>query len=582
MKLLAYLFAVALGATTTAGPARAADDEPLEDLTPPVITVTPSAGAVDGWYADTASVFIRATDPGAIATGVRSVIYTLSGATTGSGSVHRTDGGTVTISNSGSTTIQIEATDGNDNQSFAAPVVRIDRTRPSAGFAGRMTDADPTFAQGEEVLLQFACADGQSGIGSCIATQPNDALLDTSTIGSHVVVITARDKVGHQTQTSREYRVVSNQFAVTRHVDMTGMEVVGNEMTVSEPVFSPQPTRIDYQWTRNGVPIPGATGTTYRLTPDDARTDLRVRATAVRPGWVVATSTSAPRRVLPAAINVTSEPVLTGDARFGGRLLVEHGTITPTAASISYQWLRDGALIPTATGRTYFPGPEDIGARISVRVAATAPGHAEAVWVTPETDVVRGRQLQVVGAPRVSGTMRAGSLLTAVPPTVSVPPVDRSDLPAATIAYQWLRNGVAIRGADRATYRLTASDVGRRVTVRTTATRPPHEGYEPVVQTSDPGPVVGKAAPQVTAKAKATKKRAVKLTITVSVPGVDPAAPVTVQRGGKVVARGKVTGSGRLVLSLKRQRKGKAAFTVSYAGSTAVEARTVRVSVTVR
>ena len=83
MKALALLFAVALGVTAAPGPARA--EEPLEDLTPPVITVTPSAGAVDGWYAGNASVFIKATDPGAISSGVRSVFYTLSGATTGTG-----------------------------------------------------------------------------------------------------------------------------------------------------------------------------------------------------------------------------------------------------------------------------------------------------------------------------------------------------------------------------------------------------------------------------------------------------------------------------------------------------------------
>lgn len=572
---------LAIVASIVVGTAPAHAEEPLEDLTPPVITVTPMAGAVDGWYGGTATVFVRATDPGAISSGVRSVFWTMSGATTGTGTVHRTDGGTLTVSNGGTTTITIEATDGNDNQAFAQPVVRIDRDRPTAAFAGRLADPEPVFAQGEQVLVEFSCADALSGVGSCSGTQAAGAWLDTATLGEHAVVVTARDKVGNTQSVSRGYRVVSNQFTLTRGVDMTGTEVVGNVMTATSPAFSPEPTRVDYRWTRNGVAIPGATATTYRLTPDDARTDLRVQATAVRAGWVDLTSTSAPRRVLPAAITVSSPPVLAGEPRVGESLLVSHGTVTPTSAAISYQWLRDGVLIPEVSGRLYAVRPDDIGRRISVRVSATAPGHSEGVWLSNASDVVVGRALEVDGTLTVTGAARAGSLLTASPPVVRVPLPSFAGEPA-DLAYQWLRDGGAILGATTSTYRLGAADVGRRVTVRVTGTRPPEEGYEPAVLTSSPGEAVVRATPAVAAKAKAKGLRKVKLTVGVSVPGLDPAGAVTVSRGSKVVARGTVSSSGRLVLVLKRQPRGKVTWSVTYAGSRGVSPRTVRVSARVR
>ena len=579
MKALALLFAVALGVTAAPGPARA--EEPLEDLTPPVITVTPSAGAVDGWYAGNASVFIKATDPGAISSGVRSVFYTLSGATTGTGTVHRIDGGTVAIANSGITTITIEATDGNDNQAFAAPVIRIDRTQPGVALIGALAAPERVFARNQQVKVEFSCADNESGVATCSGTQANGAWLDTATLGDRTVTVTARDKVGNVRSASVTYTVVSDEFAVTRWVDVVGPKVVGSQVQAQTPVFEPAPTAVAYQWTRNGVAIAGATGMTYTLTPDDASTTLRLQATATRTGWQSRTVVSPAYQVSPATISISSPPALSGEARVGGSLFIEHGSVTPAAAALSYQWFRDGVLVPEASGRVYFPDAPDIGKRITARVAATAPGHAESVWLTGQTDPVQGRTLEVIGVPTVSGPLTAGALLTAQAPVVRVPFPSRSGEPAV-IAHQWLRDGTPIAGATAPTYRLTPADVGHRVTVRLTATRPPEEGYEPVVLVSTPGPAVGQAAPALTATAKAKRDRKVKLTIAVSAAGLDPSAPVTVTRGGKVVARGSVTPSGRLVLTLKRQPKGKVTWTVTYAGSLGVATGTVKVTAKVR
>ena len=555
--------------------------EPVEDLTPPVLHVTPMAGGVDGWYAGTATVQVRATDPGPISSGVRSVFWQMTGATTANGSVHRIDGGTLTVSAGGRTTIDIEATDNNDNQTTGQIQIGVDRDRPIAEFAGRLATPGQLFAQGEQVRVEYGCADVLSGVASCTGPQPAGAWLDTSTLGEHTFVITGRDRVGNTTQVATTYEVVANTFEITRGPAISGTPVVGELMTVEVPAFSPAPTTVEYQWTRDGVAIPGATATTYMLTPDDARTQLRVEATAVRSGWQSRTAVSEPVQVLPAAITLSSPPVLTGEALVHERLLVSHGTVTPTSAAITYQWLRDGVLIPDVSGRVYFLRSEDIGKRVSVRVSATAPGHSEGVWLSGATDVVRGRALEVVGTLTVAGDARAGALLTARPPVVRTPlPTRAGD--QATLAHQWLRDGAPIGGATQASYKLAAADVGHRVTVRVTATRPDPEGYAPVVLTSAGGPVVAKAAPVLSAKAKAKRGGKAKVVVTVSAPGLDPAGAVTVTRGRKVVGRGTVGASGQLTLTLARQPKGKVTWTVTYAGSDGVAPATVKVSARIR
>ncbi|MFE7506812.1 family 43 glycosylhydrolase [Promicromonospora sp. NPDC057488] len=75
-------------------------------------------------------------------------------------------------------------------------------------------------------------------------------------------------------------------------------------------------------------------------------------------------------------------------------------------------------------------------------------------------DGVRPRSLK---PPTVDGRPAAGSTLTAAP--------GRWDKRDVTFGYQWLRDGAPVAGAVGRTYRLTAADVGHRMSVQVTATR---------------------------------------------------------------------------------------------------------------
>lgn len=85
-----------------------------------------------------------------------------------------------------------------------------------------------------------------------------------------------------------------------------------------------------------------------------------------------------------------------------------------------------------------------------------------------------GVQPRAVKSPKVNGRAAAGSTLTATS--------GQWDQRRLAFTYQWLRDGVAVAGAEGRTYRLTAADVGHRLTVRVTATTP---GALPGVAVSD-------------------------------------------------------------------------------------------------
>ncbi len=94
--------------------------------------------------------------------------------------------------------------------------------------------------------------------------------------------------------------------------------------------------------------------------------------------------------------------------------------------------------------------------------------------------------LKATKVPSISGTLAVGSTVKAVPGTWS---------PTATsYAYQWSANGTAIKGATSPSLKITASMVGKRLTVKVTAKRTGH-----------PSGVATSAASAKIAKGKAPK-----------------------------------------------------------------------------
>lgn len=534
--------------------------DPEPDTTPPRINITVPSGSIDGWYKDTVEVRIHVVDSHAGASGVAAAGYTLSGVSSGEGAISPRDGVRLTISTAGSTTIEVSAQDVAENQASATYIVGVDRTAPAITINPEVFDG-AVYARGQSVPFTYSCEDDFVGLQACDASQTGH--LNTSMPGSYLVSVTASDRLGNVRVRNANYLVVEPYFAIVQPPSIEGASQVGSEVTATGVRFSPEPDSVTYQWLRENVAIPGATSARYTPTAADVGTRLTVRATAKKTGFPDASSTSTGVTVQAATFRIASPAVLQGTMQAGEELTVGHGAVTPAPEQLSYLWLRNGSVIPGATNRSYRLGAADVGAKVTATVFARSPGYTDGRFVTPEGETVRPGTLSGTGAVTLSGAARVGAVLTAKAPVHT---------PTARLSHQWLRNGSAITGATGSTYRLTAADRGRKISVQVTATA---AGYTPVSLESGATAAVVKAKSSIRTSTKARGKRKARVAIVVSATGVTATGKVTIKRGSKVIAR-KTLSRGRATVNLGRLPKGRTRLTVVYSGSSGVDARTVK------
>ena len=252
---------------------------------------------------------------------------------------------------------------------------------------------------------------------------------------------------------------------------ITGTPAVGSPLTSSTGTWSTS-TGVSYarQWLSNGTEIPGAVGTTYTPVSGDVGKQISVRVTATRAGYTSGTATSAPTAAvgnLPPVTN-TALPTVTGPAVVGGTLTAAPGSWNPsTGLAHAYQWLAEGADIPSATGTTYTPVPGDVGKRISVRVTTSRSGNTPGSATSAQTAAIVQQVVTNVTPPAITGTARVGSVLTAS--TGSWNPDT-----GLTFAYEWSANNVVIGGAAGSTYTPVAADEGKAIRVKVTASKQLH------------------------------------------------------------------------------------------------------------
>ncbi|TYL55920.1 hypothetical protein FXB39_01605 [Nocardioides sp. BGMRC 2183] len=199
-------------------------------------------------------------------------------------------------------------------------------------------------------------------------------------------------------------------------------------------------------------------------------------------------------------------------------------------------------------------------------------------------------------APKITGTARVGSRLTATPGTFSGAPDD--------VAGQWLANGAPIAGATGTSLVLTSAMVGKRISYESTATK---AGEETVSSTSTAAKVspAGKVASKTKVVKVAVAKKAAKVSVTGKVTAsksVAGKAKVTIKKGKKaIVAKSvKVNAKGAVKLTVKKfanlvakklRAKGKKAktayrgkytVTIAYAGNAQVKPSKATKNFTIR
>lgn len=271
------------------------------------------------------------------------------------------------------------------------------------------------------------------------------------------------------------------------------------------------PISFTFQWQRcdsagaSCVPISSATNTTYVLVGADVGARIRILVTASNAEGsgsalseatpVVTDESGAPKN--------TAQPTISGTPTEGQRLTGTAGTWTGTQPiTFAYQWVRCGSdggapdgsnclNITSATGTTYVLVSADVGWRVRLRVTGTNTV-GTATYASNATVAVGAGVRGPVNTqrPSVSGSMVEGS-------TVTVNRGSWTGGATITYTYQWLRcdsgggNCGSIPGATGTQYRLTASDVGRKIRVNVTA----RNSAGAITVMSSEAPVVAAAGP---------------------------------------------------------------------------------------
>ena len=219
-----------------------------------------------------------------------------------------------------------------------------------------------------------------------------------------------------------------------------------------------------YQWYRNGVAIAGATLPSFQLTAADYNKNVYVRLIMSKLNYTSVTLLSEFKNY--SLVPDLLVPTFTGTVAQGQLLTADARTFTAdggpvTTDSLSYQWLRDGLAIASATTDSYTLAAADLGKTISVKVTATYAGFLQSVSTSAGTQKVGVTAFADAAVP--VGVSQAGMVLTAVPGVAAGPGV--------TLAKQWYRNGVAIYLATGPMFTLTAADYGKTIAVRVIASK---------------------------------------------------------------------------------------------------------------
>ncbi|MFE6648421.1 M4 family metallopeptidase [Nocardioides sp. NPDC057772] len=181
-------------------------------------------------------------------------------------------------------------------------------------------------------------------------------------------------------------------IASTAPPTISGTPRVGYTLTATKGSWSPTATSVKYQWLRNGVPISGATASTYKLAGADHTKEIRVRVTAYSSSWPAANPgvrTSAATARIAAGYLTAATPTIGGTRRVGYLLTAYPGTWKPSGITFSYQWLRNGVAISGATGKTYRLRSVDRGDRIRVRVTGRKAGYYTKTATSAATSTIR-------------------------------------------------------------------------------------------------------------------------------------------------------------------------------------------------
>jgi hypothetical protein len=165
---------------------------------------------------------------------------------------------------------------------------------------------------------------------------------------------------------------------------IAGLAELGSTVTCQPGSWTNSPA-FTFEWLRDGSPI--ATGDQYTVVQADLLHQLACRVTGTNPSGS-ATATSASVTVAGIGPTNVTPPAIVGTPAVGGPLTCDPGTWSGVPApAITFEWTRDGVVIPGQTGPTYTPTRADeghvLGCVVSARNQFGSAGFGTATVTVP-------------------------------------------------------------------------------------------------------------------------------------------------------------------------------------------------------
>jgi hypothetical protein len=161
---------------------------------------------------------------------------------------------------------------------------------------------------------------------------------------------------------------------------ISGTAQNGQTLTATNGTWTNSPASYAYQWKRAGVPIAGATASTYVPVQADVGSTLTVSVTATNASGS-GTATSAPTSaVIDIAPTINTAASIPGTPQVGTPITAIDAIWNYTVTSRAYQWKVAGVngTGAGATTLTYTPAAGDLGSTLTITVTATNSGGTSA------------------------------------------------------------------------------------------------------------------------------------------------------------------------------------------------------------
>ena len=251
-------------------------------------------------------------------------------------------------------------------------------------------------------------------------------------------------------------KVVIKNFVNTPTPEIQGANRTGSALSVSSFSLNwSAPAELSYQWFRNGQVISGATSSSYTVAEFDLGSVISVTVTGRAPGYNAVSKLSYSSEPVTSSQISGSQPVISGTVELDQTLTLAEGS-WDAGTTLTYQWFANGSPIAAATTKALKLTSSQVGKTITAQTIGSKAGFQDVVKTSIATALVTQNEFTEAPVPTIAGNPIVGGVLTATVGLWS---------PSANISFQWLKDGVALAGANSNTFSVGQTEVDSRLSV---------------------------------------------------------------------------------------------------------------------